>query len=238
MRTSRPKTPVTYGPDETFPIGGSKMLRQSGEDVATVVGAGVTVFEALKAYDQLLRRGRAHPRDRRVLSAADRRERRSWRRARRRGAGSSPSRITIRRAGSATRSARPWRPRASRPPARGPRDSPQRPAGGAARSLRHLRPAHRRGGEGTAVVPTADRRQAGLPDCRCRLSGPARPSAVDRYSALNSIGNVACVCARCCGRSPNSTIRPGFMSTETTAARPVISSSPRSQPDATTRSFG
>ena len=57
MRTSRPKTPVTYGPQEKFPIGGSKVLRQSGSDVATVVGAGVTVFEALKAYDQLLVEG-------------------------------------------------------------------------------------------------------------------------------------------------------------------------------------
>ena len=34
MRTSRPKTPVIYGPDETFPIGGSKVLRQSADDVA------------------------------------------------------------------------------------------------------------------------------------------------------------------------------------------------------------
>ena len=53
MRTSRPKTPVTYGPDERFPIGGSKVLRQSKDDVAVVVGAGITVFEALKAHDQL-----------------------------------------------------------------------------------------------------------------------------------------------------------------------------------------
>ena len=53
MRTSRPKTPVIYGNDEKFPIGGLKVLRQSGADVATVIGAGVTVFEALKAYDQL-----------------------------------------------------------------------------------------------------------------------------------------------------------------------------------------
>jgi transketolase len=57
MRTSRPKTPVIYGPDDTFPIGGSKVLRQSDTDVATVVGAGVTVFEALKAYDQLMAEG-------------------------------------------------------------------------------------------------------------------------------------------------------------------------------------
>jgi transketolase len=57
MRTSRPKTPVIYGPDETFPIGGSKVLRQSSGDAATVVGAGITVFEALKAYDQLKAEG-------------------------------------------------------------------------------------------------------------------------------------------------------------------------------------
>ena len=42
MRTSRPKTPVIYGLDEKFPIGGSKVLRQSEADVAAVVGAGVT----------------------------------------------------------------------------------------------------------------------------------------------------------------------------------------------------
>jgi transketolase len=57
MRTSRPKTPVIYGPEETFPIGGSKVLRQSASDAAVVVGAGITVFEALKAYDQLKAEG-------------------------------------------------------------------------------------------------------------------------------------------------------------------------------------
>jgi len=54
MRTSRPKTPVIYGPDEAFPIGGLKVLRQSDVDAATVIGAGVTVFEALRAYDELV----------------------------------------------------------------------------------------------------------------------------------------------------------------------------------------
>jgi transketolase len=57
MRTSRPKTPVIYGTDEKFPIGGSKVLRRSDADVATVIGAGVTVFEALEAYEQLHREG-------------------------------------------------------------------------------------------------------------------------------------------------------------------------------------
>ena len=53
IRTSRPKTEVIYGNDETFVIGGLKVLRQSAGDVVTVVGAGITVFEALKAHDQL-----------------------------------------------------------------------------------------------------------------------------------------------------------------------------------------
>ena len=53
IRTSRPQTPVTYSNDETFSIGGLKVLRQSSADVATVIAAGVTVFEALKAYDTL-----------------------------------------------------------------------------------------------------------------------------------------------------------------------------------------
>src|SRR5688572_5172147 len=57
MRTSRPKTPVLYGNDEQFPIGGCKVLRQSDADVATVVGAGVTVHEALKAADALQKTG-------------------------------------------------------------------------------------------------------------------------------------------------------------------------------------
>ncbi len=57
MRTSRPKTPVIYGPDESFEVGGLKVLRQSASDVATVVGGGVTVFEALKAHDELQKQG-------------------------------------------------------------------------------------------------------------------------------------------------------------------------------------
>jgi transketolase len=57
MRTSRPKTPVIYGPDEAFEIGGLKVLRESAGDVATVIGAGVTLFEALKAYDTLKAEG-------------------------------------------------------------------------------------------------------------------------------------------------------------------------------------
>jgi transketolase len=57
MRTSRPKTPVIYAASETFPIGGLKILRQSSTDVATVIGAGVTLFEALTAHDTLKAQG-------------------------------------------------------------------------------------------------------------------------------------------------------------------------------------
>jgi transketolase len=57
LRTSRPKTPVLYPSDEPFVVGGSKVLRQSDADRATVVGAGVTLHEALKAWEQLKDRG-------------------------------------------------------------------------------------------------------------------------------------------------------------------------------------
>jgi transketolase len=57
IRTSRPKTPVIYDASETFTVGGSKVLRQSASDVVTVVGAGITVFEALKAHDALRAQG-------------------------------------------------------------------------------------------------------------------------------------------------------------------------------------
>jgi transketolase len=53
IRTSRPKTPVIYTAEEKFPVPGLKVLRQSADDQVTVIGAGVTLFEALKAYDQL-----------------------------------------------------------------------------------------------------------------------------------------------------------------------------------------
>jgi len=57
MRTSRPKTPILYGNDDIFHIGGSKVLRQSDQDRLTIVAAGVTLFEALKAYDELAAAG-------------------------------------------------------------------------------------------------------------------------------------------------------------------------------------
>ncbi len=57
LRTSRPKTPVIYGNDEQFPIGGAKVLRQAAGDKITVVSAGVTLHEALKAADTLKSEG-------------------------------------------------------------------------------------------------------------------------------------------------------------------------------------
>ena len=82
MRTSRPKTPVIYGNDETFTIGGLKVLRESADDVATVIGAGVTVFEALKAYDQLKAARHVDSRHRSLLGRAGGSRRRSSRPAR------------------------------------------------------------------------------------------------------------------------------------------------------------
>ena len=51
MRTTRANTPVIYGADEEFPIGGSRVLRE-GDDV-TIVAAGITLHESLKAADDL-----------------------------------------------------------------------------------------------------------------------------------------------------------------------------------------
>jgi transketolase len=49
LRTLRPNTPVIYGPDEEFEVGGSKVIRSSDNDNVTIVGIGVTVHEALEA---------------------------------------------------------------------------------------------------------------------------------------------------------------------------------------------
>ena len=62
IRTTREASPVIYGAEERFVIGGSKVLRKSDRDVATVVAAGVTVHEALAACDELKREGIADPR--------------------------------------------------------------------------------------------------------------------------------------------------------------------------------
>ncbi|HET7721123.1 MAG TPA: transketolase, partial [Acidimicrobiales bacterium] len=53
LRTTRGNTPVLYGPDETFEIGGSKVVKSSDDDKVTIVAAGITLHEALKAADIL-----------------------------------------------------------------------------------------------------------------------------------------------------------------------------------------
>jgi transketolase len=57
IRTSRLATPMIYGPEEEFPLGGCKVVRQSDRDLATVIAAGVTLFEALAAYEELQKEG-------------------------------------------------------------------------------------------------------------------------------------------------------------------------------------
>jgi transketolase len=57
IRTLRGATPVIYQPGTPMPIGGSQVLRSSDSDRVTIVAAGVTVHEALKAADHLAERG-------------------------------------------------------------------------------------------------------------------------------------------------------------------------------------
>jgi transketolase len=57
MRTTREKTPVIYPPGESFPIGGSRVVRETDADQVTLVGAGITLHESLKAADLLSRDG-------------------------------------------------------------------------------------------------------------------------------------------------------------------------------------
>ena len=53
LRTTREPTPVIYGPDEEFEIGGSKIIFQSRHDKAVVIAAGITLHEAIAAYHRL-----------------------------------------------------------------------------------------------------------------------------------------------------------------------------------------
>ena len=57
LRTLRPATPVLYSPDEEFEIGGSRVLRSSDADDVALIGAGITVHEALKAAEVLAEEG-------------------------------------------------------------------------------------------------------------------------------------------------------------------------------------
>ena len=57
LRTTRKETPVIYENSEEFPIGGSKTLKESDKDGVTVVGAGITIHEALLAHEMLKKDG-------------------------------------------------------------------------------------------------------------------------------------------------------------------------------------
>ena len=57
IRTTRMDTPILYSGNEEFVIGGSKVLRMSGKDQVTIVAGGVTVFEALAAFEMLKKEG-------------------------------------------------------------------------------------------------------------------------------------------------------------------------------------
>ena len=57
LRTTRAATPVIYGAEDDFPVGGSRVLRSSEEDDVTIVAAGITVHEALAAADALADEG-------------------------------------------------------------------------------------------------------------------------------------------------------------------------------------
>jgi len=53
LRTTREETPIIYTENDHFPVGKHKVVRKSERDVACIIGAGVTLFEALKAYEKL-----------------------------------------------------------------------------------------------------------------------------------------------------------------------------------------
>jgi transketolase len=57
LRTTRGDTPVIYEPGENFPVGGSKTVRYSEDDEVTIIAAGITLHEALKAADTLTAEG-------------------------------------------------------------------------------------------------------------------------------------------------------------------------------------
>jgi transketolase len=57
LRTTRGDTPVIYEPGEEFPVGGSKTVRSSDDDEVTVIAAGITLHEALKAAETLAGEG-------------------------------------------------------------------------------------------------------------------------------------------------------------------------------------
>ena len=57
LRSTRAALPTLYGPDEEFRIGGSRVVRESDDDQVTLIGAGITLHEAIKAADALAEDG-------------------------------------------------------------------------------------------------------------------------------------------------------------------------------------
>ncbi|VDK47804.1 unnamed protein product [Anisakis simplex] len=57
IRTSRPANPIIYDNNEHFEIGKGKVVRESSDDKIVLIGAGVTLFECLKAADKLAAEG-------------------------------------------------------------------------------------------------------------------------------------------------------------------------------------
>ncbi len=57
MRTTREKLPVLYSAEETFSIGGSRVVISSSQDRATLVAAGITLHESIKAAGELKKEG-------------------------------------------------------------------------------------------------------------------------------------------------------------------------------------
>ena len=57
LRTTRGAYPVLYPPDESFPVGGAKVVRSGPDDQVTLIGAGVTLHNCLAAADELGRDG-------------------------------------------------------------------------------------------------------------------------------------------------------------------------------------
>ena len=57
IRTNRPATPVIYGNDEEFKVGGSKVVRLTKSDQLTIVACGVTLTQAIEAADELKKEG-------------------------------------------------------------------------------------------------------------------------------------------------------------------------------------
>ena len=113
MRTTRGGYPGLYPAGEKFPIGGSKVLRSGDSDQVTLVGAGVTLHEALRAAESCT--ARASPPGSSTSTRSSRSTPRRWSRRRRRPAGGSSSpRTTTPRAVSA----RPSPTRCSRPGSR------------------------------------------------------------------------------------------------------------------------